>query len=208
MSNARSPRLRERRKLETWTTIHEAAASLALQGDVRRATVEAIADTVGISPRTFFNYFQTKEDAILGLREPLLDPELAAGLTVDKDLLGQVSRLLVSVARTAVGDTDASRRRELMARYPDLLKRQMECMAKAEALVREAVAQLLSDDPSWSTGAEGFSAEETTRMLVMLAAVPTRFSASAPDRDPTRGLNPDDLGPSLALFHHLQRKLS
>lgn len=208
MNETLTPRLRERRKVETWTALHEAAASLALQGDSGEATVEAIADGAGVSPRTFFNYFRTKEDAILGLREPVLDPALASRLSAGDDLLGQVTRLLVAVALTATGDTDAVRRRELMARYPSLLARQMEYMAKAEALVRQAVAGLLAGNPSWSGGAEGFGAEETARMLVMLAAVPARFSISAPGFDPAQGLSPEDLGSSLALFHHLQRKLS
>lgn len=207
MSETPSPGLRERRKVETWTAIHEAAASLALQGDAGQATVEAIADGAGVSPRTFFNYFRTKEDAVLGLREPFLDPELSGRLSTDDDLLGQVSRLLVTVARTAIGDTDSARLRELTARYPNLHKRMMEYMTQAEALVRESVAGLLANDPSWSAGAQGFGPEETARMLVMLAGVPARFSATNPDADVAQGL-PEDLGPALALFHHLQRKLS
>jgi AcrR family transcriptional regulator len=205
MSETLSPGLRELRKTETWTAIHEAAASLALQGDAGQATVEAIADGAGVSPRTFFNYFRTKEDAILGLREPYLDPALSARLTADDDLLGQVSRLLVTVSRTAIGDS--TRLRELTARYPNLHKRTMEYVTKAEALVREAVARLLAGDPAWSAGAEGFGPDETARMLVMLAGVPARFSATTPDADAAGGL-PNDLGPALALFHHLQRKLS
>ena len=69
-------RLRERKKAETWTALHEAAASLALQHGVEQTTVEAIAASAGVSPRTFFNYFQAKEDAILGLREPVLEESL------------------------------------------------------------------------------------------------------------------------------------
>lgn len=205
MSDVLSPGLRERRRVETWTAIHETAASLALR-DPGQATIEAIADGAGVSPRTFFNYFRTKEDAILGLREPFLSEELSGRITADDYLLGQVSRLLVAVARTAIGNTDPARLRELTARYPNLHKRLMEYMTKAEALVREAVAGLLADDPSWSTGVEGFGPDETARMLVMLAGVPVRFSATNPNVDAVQGL-PEDLGPALALFNHLQRKL-
>jgi hypothetical protein len=55
-----SPSLRERKKVETWTAIHEAAASLAQQRGLEHATVEAIAESAGVSPRTFFNYFPSK----------------------------------------------------------------------------------------------------------------------------------------------------
>lgn len=208
MSQTLSPRRREHKKAETWAAIHEAAASLALQRGVEQATVEAISDSAGVSPRTFFNYFHAKEDAILGVHEPVLDPELLSGFSASDDLLGQVSRLLVTVARTAIGAADAARRRQLMVRYPNLGRRQMEYMAQAEVLVRQAVTDVLADDPSWSGGAEGFSPDEAARMLVMLAGVPLHFNLTSPDFDPVKGLAPEDLGPSLALLHHLQRKLS
>lgn len=208
MSDTPSPRLRERKKTETWTALHEAAATIARQTSAEQASVEAIANSVGVSPRTFFNYFRTKEDAILGLREPVLDPDLLSRLSVNDDLLGQVSRLLVTVARSAVGGTDAARHRELMRRSPSLVRRQMEYMAKAEALVCQAVAGLLEREPSWSGGVEGFDVNETARMLVLLAAVPARFSITSPSHNLSEGLSTDDLGPALSLLHHLQRKLS
>jgi AcrR family transcriptional regulator len=208
MPSTLSPNLRERKKVETWTAIHEAAASLALQHGLDQATVEAIAESAGVSPRTFFNYFPAKEDAVLGLREPILDPRAAAKLAGSEDLLVEATLLLVDVARSAVGATDAGRRRELLKRYPNLFRRQMECMARAEGLVCRAVADALAGDPSWSGGAEGFSVDETARMLVMLASVPARFRAKSPDFDPATGLTPEDLAPAVALFHHLQRKLS
>ena len=208
MSDTLSPRLRERKKAETWAVIHEAAAKLAHQHGAGRATVEAIADSAGISPRTFFNYFQTKEDAILGLREPFLDPDLSSRLTADSGLLGQVSRLLVAVARTAIGDTDAARFRELMRQNPGLIRRQMEYIAKAETLVCQAVAALLERDPSWSGGVEGFDLNETARMVVLIAGVPARFSITSPNHDLSEGLATADLGPALSLLHHVQRKIS
>jgi AcrR family transcriptional regulator len=208
MTEPTPPRLRERRKAETWAALHDAAASLAVESGVEQTTVEAIAERAGVSPRTFFNYFRAKEDAILGLREPVLDPEELSRISTGTDLLGQVSRLLVTVARSAIGATDPARRRQLLARYPNLGRHKMEQMVKAESLVCGAVADLLADDPAWASGAEGFGPAETARMLVMLAGVPLRFCVTAPEFDPARGIQSDDLGPSLALLHHLQRKLS
>ncbi|GGH91296.1 TetR/AcrR family transcriptional regulator [Arthrobacter liuii] len=203
-----SPSLRERKKAETWSAIHEAAASLAQQRGLEHATVEAIAESAGVSPRTFFNYFPAKEDAVLGLHEPVLDPSEAAKLTGAEDLLGQATLLLVAVARSALGGTNTARRRQLLKRYPHLFARQLEVMVKAEALVRQAVVDHLAADPYWASSAEGFSAEETARMLVMLASVPAKFTAQAADFDPASGMTPEDLAPAVALFHHLQRKLS
>ena len=208
MPSTTSPSLRERKKVETWTAIHEAAATLAYHRGLEQATVEAIADSAGVSPRTFFNYFPAKEDAVLGLHEPVLDPGEAATLAGADDLLGQVTLVLVAVARSALRDTDTARRRQLLKRHPHLFARQMEYLAKAEALVCRAVTDVLAADPSWASGTEGFSPEETARMLVMLAAVPAKFQAKSADFDPAAGLTPDNLAPAVALFHHLQRKLS
>jgi AcrR family transcriptional regulator len=201
--------LRERRKAETWTALHDAAASLALQRGIEQTTVEAIAENAGVSQRTFFNYFRAKEDAILGLQEPHVDPEeLSRVSTSAEDLLDQVSRLLMTVARSAIGGADPDRRRKLLARYPNLGRHKMEQMAKAETLVCEAVARLLRADPAWSSPIAGFGPDESARMLVMIAGVPLRFTLTSAGFDPAKGVQPDDLGSSLALLHHLQRKLS
>ena len=111
--------LRERKKAETWAALHEAAASLALEHGVDQTTVEAIAASAGVSPRTFFNYFEVKEDAIVGLREPVLEAAQLSRISVTADdLVGEVSRLLTTVAWTAIGGTDSARRRMLIARDP------------------------------------------------------------------------------------------
>ena len=144
MTDAVALPLRERKKAETWTALHEAAASLALQHGVEQATVEAIAASAGVSPRTFFNYFQAKEDAILGLREPVLEASLLAEISVTADdLVGQVSRLLMTVASTALGGDDRARRRQLIARDPHLGRRHMDYMVKAETLVCQGLAGVL-----------------------------------------------------------------
>lgn len=68
--------LRERRREQTWTAIHEAALKRVREHGMRGTTVEEIAQEAGVSPRTFFNYFPSKEDAVLGLREPVVSEEI------------------------------------------------------------------------------------------------------------------------------------
>jgi AcrR family transcriptional regulator len=209
MTSSAALPLRERKKAETWTALHEAAASLALQHGVDQTTVEAIASSAGVSPRTFFNYFPAKEDAIVGLREPVLDEEQLSRISTSADdLVGQISRLLVTVAWTAIGGTDRTRRRQLIARYPHLGRRHMDYMVKAESLVCQGISGVLARDPAWAGGAEGFRLEEAARMLVMIAGVPIRFDLTSPDFDPGQGISTETLGPSLALLHHLLRKIS
>jgi AcrR family transcriptional regulator len=57
--------LRERKKAATRQSLHQAALRLAMNGGLDSVTVEDIADEVGVSRRTFSNYFANKEDAVL-----------------------------------------------------------------------------------------------------------------------------------------------
>lgn len=61
----RSSGLRERRRQETRLDIADAATRLVAEHGMDRTTVEMIAEQAGISPRTFFNYFATKAEAVL-----------------------------------------------------------------------------------------------------------------------------------------------
>ncbi|MHA7154862.1 helix-turn-helix domain-containing protein [Arthrobacter sp. TMN-50] len=65
--------LRDRKRTETWAALREAAARLTLENGPDRVTTETIAAQANVSARTFFNYFGTKEDAILGLQDPFTD---------------------------------------------------------------------------------------------------------------------------------------
>lgn len=97
--------LREQKKRATRAAIHRAALEITHEEGVAAATVDRITERAGVSPRTFFNYFPTKEDALAGvdrrlpeqLAEALLarpvDEPLAASLrTVVLEQLRQVSR--------------------------------------------------------------------------------------------------------------------
>jgi AcrR family transcriptional regulator len=55
---------RQSRKLQTRLRIEETALQLFAQNGFEATTVEQIATACGISPRTFFRYFPTKEEVI------------------------------------------------------------------------------------------------------------------------------------------------
>ncbi|MEU6108295.1 TetR/AcrR family transcriptional regulator [Streptomyces albidoflavus] len=57
--------LRERRRRQTRAELHAAALRLVRELGFDRVTVEMISKEAGVSPRTFFNYFPTKEAALL-----------------------------------------------------------------------------------------------------------------------------------------------
>ncbi|APF41132.1 TetR family transcriptional regulator [Neomicrococcus aestuarii] len=137
--------LRERRQVETWTQIHEAALDLALADGLAAATIDAIADRAGISRRTFFNYFPSKEDALLGLRAPQLSDEVRERFRISKEpTLLRLTRLVRGTVReTSATDklgrtADMKRRKELVHAHPELALRMKAHMgAVSEMLTKE-----------------------------------------------------------------------
>ncbi len=79
-----APGLRERKRRRTRASVVAVARQLTLEHGLAGFTVEQLCDEVGISRRTFFNYFPSKEDAVLGhpdegLPPAILDAFVASG---------------------------------------------------------------------------------------------------------------------------------
>lgn len=58
--------LRERKKRQTREDLHRAALDLVEQKGFSAVTTDEIAARAGVSPRTFFNYYASKDGAVLG----------------------------------------------------------------------------------------------------------------------------------------------
>ncbi|KQW04837.1 hypothetical protein ASC66_14070 [Leifsonia sp. Root4] len=69
MADAPAPGPRERRMERTRRELTSHARRLTVERGLHGFTVEELCEIVGVSRRTFFNYFAAKEDAVLGHRD-------------------------------------------------------------------------------------------------------------------------------------------
>ncbi|MCU1676030.1 MAG: Transcriptional regulator, TetR family [Frankiales bacterium] len=136
---------RDRKKAETRDALQWAALRLAGEHGVDRVTVEAITDAADVSVRTFFNYFASKEDAILGTddarpeaRLPLLLAERPPG-----EALVPAFRAVLAEIADSFADTDPlwQARRDLLRTNPSLLPKVLVHFAEFEKSLADAVAR-------------------------------------------------------------------
>lgn len=146
--------LRERKKAETRRALASAALRLADELGPDGVTVEVIAEAAGVSSRTFFNYFASKEDAIAGIT-PAQSSELLADLIARPEGEAPLDALRAT-AHSVAGRLEASahdwmRRRSLFRRYPTLAARHAAGFAEVERGLVEEIARRTGLDPDRDT---------------------------------------------------------
>jgi AcrR family transcriptional regulator len=136
--------LRERKRRQTRASLVSTARRLTLDHGLSGFTVEQLCDEVGISRRTFFNYFPSKEDAVLGssdegLPEQLLSDFVASGRgDSPRPLLDALATLFAEFGnRIGISREEYETMSAVLHREPQLLARMF---AKAESK-----SQLLTD---------------------------------------------------------------
>ncbi|MDR6973157.1 TetR family transcriptional regulator [Leifsonia shinshuensis] len=162
--------LRERKRIATRRAIQLAAVELAGERGFDRVTIDEISHVANVSPRTFFNYFPSKESAIIGELPELPDAETVERFVTagpDEPILEGISTLLIAaidVDDAGVGgggdrsDTlaDAQNmqrlhtlRRALLKDNPELFALRMASMHSFEDALSGVVQRRLAhDDPS------------------------------------------------------------
>jgi AcrR family transcriptional regulator len=152
--------LRERKKRATRLALSEAALRLALDRGLEQLTVEEISEAAGVSARTFFNYFSSKEHALLGdgLTPPPQEQVNATVIAARTVLDG-----LCQVVKGCVADAAASReqfrmRWQLMEQHPALLPRLFARMEDFRASLAAAVAARCRAEGSEQRGADATDA--------------------------------------------------
>jgi len=163
--NVTKQTLREQHRYHTGAAIHEAAYRLVMTGGLAATSIDAIAREAGTSRRTLFNYYASKEHALLGLMNPTLPDSAAAAFTASTEsLLLRCVHLILSVYDTSVAaGSSKERRRQLFTAYP-------ETHAKIEAYMGE-LEQLVEPIVSSAYDARGAS----TTLALQAAGVVLRY---------------------------------
>ena len=142
------PGMRERKKLRTRQAIELAAIDLVLEHGLDGVTVDAIAERADVTPRTFFNHFADKTDAVLGLaRDQEIAPDIdTAAIEADSPFAfgAAVVRAGIATLDDSTVDTD-KRRREVFALHPALLTREMEKIALIEGSITRHLERHLAE---------------------------------------------------------------
>jgi len=170
--------LRERQRLEVTAAIHDAAAELLLDNGWTATTTDMIAAKAGISSRTFFNHFATKEDAALGLRQLHVPVEArTAFLASDADLLERVVLLTMSVLRTVTPDDGLNDRRAVLLRtVPELRTRVKYFSVTAGELIEPILVEELEQNQPLNTLLDYDDVRDAAAALRMLAGTIIRFA--------------------------------
>ena len=140
---------RERKKRETRRALRSAALQLALERGPDQVSVEEIADAVDVSVRTFFNYFSSKEEALVTW-DADLRAELAEAVRARPAGEAPLTSLRHAIAGLLDGFEDKADERAMRMRlvreHPSLLPRHLAAHAELERALAEAVADRLGID--------------------------------------------------------------
>ena len=146
------PGLRERKRLATRRAIQLAVLELVDERGLD-VTVEEISRRADVSPRTFFNYFPSKEAALLGDAAPLPSGEARARFVnagLDEPLFDGLAAMLAETADVTSSDADVVRlRRGVLKSHPHLAARRMaHTRAFEEGLCEIVLERMLADEPA------------------------------------------------------------
>ncbi|WP_067687577.1 TetR/AcrR family transcriptional regulator [Nocardia jejuensis] len=176
---------REEKKRRTRLDLCVAARRLALEHGLDAMTIDDVAKAVGVSPRTFFNYYDTKMDAVVGPvedigTEPAQREFIAGGPT--GVLIDDLTALYVSSyepedeARESISLVT-----QLVMTEPRVLAAFVAAGVQHESTLAELLAARAGGHvaPEFAGLAAGIMSTLTTRAAWSLAADPDRTLAEA-----------------------------
>jgi AcrR family transcriptional regulator len=137
--------LRERKRRETLRRIAEQGLRLFLSNGYEETTLEAVADAAGISRRTFFYYFKSKEEILLAFQSGFTETLRAAVLeqsTKQSPLEAVKNALLGLMIRYQADPKQSMVIHRLMRSNESLRARNQAKYVEKEQAVFEALCQM------------------------------------------------------------------
>jgi AcrR family transcriptional regulator len=134
--------LRERKKAETREALRAAAIRLFLEHGPAAVTVNDICEAAGVSARTFFNYFESKEAALFAWDQRLSD-ELASRLAArpsHEPPLTALRRAMDDTLPSFAAQTGWDARKKLFSACPELRTKIVHAVFRLEARLVDILA--------------------------------------------------------------------
>jgi AcrR family transcriptional regulator len=136
--------LRERKKQDTRAALRDAALHLTAARGLDAVTVEDIAEAADVSTRTFFNYFPSKEDAVIGLESAGMDLLIEAlhARPADEEPLWTLQAVLRGLAEQISQNREVHLlRRQVVTDNPRLLPYQVSAFVEFERVLGTALQE-------------------------------------------------------------------
>lgn len=185
--------LRLRRRRQTTSEVRDVAVRLMGERGFDKVTIEEICAEAGISQRTFFNYFPTKESAIAynpfgDLPAESIDEFIAAGTAPAATLLAELIALLSNELESAPGRGQAAAMLHIAATTPAVHAALFAEMESFESELVQLVAQRLDSAPG----------DDTASLIAALATATVRCGLQ-------RWMSSDAAGPNDTPVPHVRR---
>ena len=184
--------LRERKRRETRAAIERSAITLVDELGYENVTVAMIAERAVVSQGTFFNYFPTKDAAIVGLGPLDLDPQ-AVHAAYDRLAPAAPYHATLSLFLEVVRELDwtsdiAAMRGRLVAQTPVLMRLFLDGTFAFVADFRSMLASYLEGHPERRTCSDELTAAEEASLVVSEALEAAKFALARATKDLERGL--------------------
>ena len=185
------PGLRERKRRATRREIQRAVLTLCAERSIDKVTVEEISRFAEISPRTFFNYFASKDSALVGDELELAcddDIERFVAGGPGADVMTDLARLISRSLQNTDGDREIHElRRAVMKDNSYLFTMRMATLRNFEAGLQHIVERrLAADAPQLAEDPRALTQRALLVTLIAMAATrhAWRCWAEADDRTP------------------------
>ena len=183
--------LRERKRRETRAAIERAAISLVDELGYDNVTVAMISERAVVSQGTFFNYFPTKDAAIVGLGRVDLDAEVVHA-AYDR-IGGTPYHATLTLFLKVVGDLDwtsevAAMRARLVAQTPALMKLFLDGTFGFVSDFRGILAAYLERHPERRSCPDELTSSEEVGLVVAEALEAAKFALARATADPDASL--------------------